>query len=281
MIDFETLRYLSNGKAVADAPCPLCSAGCKTPSNRTRKVLRIWDDGGDFITYTCARCGVFGFAKPEGARHSASRPRLQPKTEPAPDKSVTAHFLWSHRKPIPGSVAERYMRKARGYHGSLPRTLGFLPARGNHAPAMIAAFGVPDEPEPGRLVINDDAVTGIHLTKLRPDGSGKANVDPNKIMLGRSVGQPIVLAPANDLLGLVITEGIEDALTAHEVSGRGAWAAGSAGRLPALADAVPSYVDCVTVIVDDDGAGNTGSGKLIRKLLARGFDVRVEAGGAS
>ena len=47
-------------------------------------------------------------------------------------------------------------------------------------------------------------------------------------MIGRSSGSPIVLAPANDLLGLVISEGIEDALSLHEASGCGAWAAGSA-----------------------------------------------------
>jgi hypothetical protein len=94
-------------------------------------------------------------------------------------------------------------------------------------------------------------------------------------MLGPSMGQPIVLAPCNDLLSLVITEGIEDALTAHMVSGRGAWAAGSAGRLPALGDVVPSYVQSITVLMDDDEAGIKHSKELIRKLLDRGFEVRV------
>jgi hypothetical protein len=94
-------------------------------------------------------------------------------------------------------------------------------------------------------------------------------------MLGPSMGQPIVLAPCNDLLGLVITEGIEDALTAHLASGRGAWAAGSAGRLPALGDVVPSYVESVIVVVDDDDAGKSNAKQLIRKLFDRGFEVRV------
>jgi hypothetical protein len=50
-------------------------------------------------------------------------------------------------------------------------------------------------------------------------------------MLGRSVGQPIVLAPVNDLGGLLIAEGIETTLACH-ASGLGLWAAGSASRLP-------------------------------------------------
>jgi hypothetical protein len=90
----------------------------------------------------------------------------------------------------------------------LPATLGFLPARGVHAPAMIAAFGLPSEPEPGQLAIADDAVCGVHITRLAPNGLGKACTDADKIMIGMSVGSPIVLGPPNDLLGLAITEGI-------------------------------------------------------------------------
>jgi hypothetical protein len=45
------------------------------------------------------------------------------------------------------------------------------------------------------------------------------------------LASPIVLAPPNDLLGSSITEGIEDALTMHEATGLGTWAAGSAARL--------------------------------------------------
>jgi hypothetical protein len=121
------------------------------------------------------------------------------------------------------------------------------------------------------------------MTRLLPDGSGKDGTEENeaKIMLGPSAGQPIVLAPCNDIFGLVIAEGIEDALSAHAASGRGAWAAGSAGRLPKLADVVPTYIECVTILVDDDETGKKHSHQLITKLVARGFEVRVEARGPS
>ena len=65
----------------------------------------------------------------------------------------------------------------RGLKGPFPETLGFLPAHGRHKPAMIAAFGIPQEPEPGVLEIIPGAVTGIHLTRLLPDGSGKDESD--------------------------------------------------------------------------------------------------------
>jgi hypothetical protein len=281
MIDYLTLEDLSRGAAVADVPCLLCSPNCKTPSNRTRKVLRIWDSGEDFITYACARCGESGYAKPDGAKRSATLPTPKPiQAERAQDKSQTARFLWSKHKPIEGSIAERYLRDARGYHGPLPSTLGFLPARGEHPPAMIAAFGIPAEPEPGRLLVNDAAITGIHLTRLKADGSSKAGTEKDKIMIGPSMGQPVVVAAVNDLGGLLIAEGIENALACH-ASGLGLWAAGSASRLPAIADKIPAYVEAVTVVADtdDSGAGIKFSEQLGRALLKRGLDVFLETGG--
>jgi hypothetical protein len=84
----------------------------------------------------------------------------------------------------------------------------------------MAAFGMPIEPEPGVLAIADNAVMAVQLVKLRPDGSGKADIKPNKIIIGQgALGSPIVLAPPNDLLGLAITEGIDDALSIHEATG--------------------------------------------------------------
>jgi hypothetical protein len=91
------------------------------------------------------------------------------------DRLGLARWLWAKRKPISGSIAETYLRSARSYGGRLPETLGFLPGRGDHPPAMIAAFGMAIEPdEPGKLAIGVDAVKGVHLTRLLPDGSGKA-----------------------------------------------------------------------------------------------------------
>jgi hypothetical protein len=141
---------------------------------------------------------------------------------------------------------------------------------------MIAAFGVPVEWEPGALTITDDAVFGVHLTLLKPDGSDKVEVRPNKLMIGRPLGRPIVIAPPNDLLGLAITEGIEDALTAHIATGLGAWAAGSAGSIPALADVIPSYIDCITIYAHADPAGQRGATDLAERLHQRGFEVFIE-----
>lgn len=190
------------------------------------------------------------------------------------DRVGLARRLWRMRRPIEGTPAERYLREARGYAEPLPATLRYLPGRGKHPPAMIAAYGMPSEPEPSMLAIAARDVRAVHLTRLAPaDG-------PRKITIASPIGSPIVLAPANDLLGLAICEGIEDALSVHQATGLGAWAGGAAGFLPALADAVPEWIDCVTVCADADKAGRKGAAALAAALRERGFDVETrELGG--
>ena len=86
-----------------------------------------------------------------------------------------------------------------------------------------------------------------------------------------AVGTPIVLAPPNDLLGLAITEGIENALSLYEATGLGCWASGGAGRLPPLAAAVPRWIDTVTVWGDPEPVGRHNARALADAIQARGI----------
>jgi hypothetical protein len=181
-----------------------------------------------------------------------------------------ARWLWARRQPL----NHRYLRQARGLRGPFPATLGYLPAQGRYPPAMIAAFGLVSEPEAGRIAIAECDVMAVHLTKLKADDSDKADTKPNKIMIGRPTGSPITLAPPNDLLGLCMSEGIEDALSAHEAMGLGAWAAGSASLMPSLADAVPDYVEFVAILAHHDPDGVKFANALHTRLDAR--DIKSE-----
>lgn len=184
--------------------------------------------------------------------------------------------LWRRRRPVEGSPVEVYLREVRAYGGPFPPTIGYLPPmRSGHHPAMIAAFGLPDEFEPGALAIRDDAVRGIHLTLLLPDGSGKAATSPNRLMVGSSFGWPIVLSPPNDLLGLFVAEGIESGLSLAEATRSGVWVAGSANRMPALGDRVPDYIDTVTVPAEADRAGRENAGRLFERLTGRNIHCEV------
>jgi hypothetical protein len=269
-----------------DVPCPLCGPFKRTTRGQRKPVLRVWRAEEGFATFHCARCDESGFVHdrdgvpPDPEKIAAARAQAVERDRVLKAERLSlAHWLWTKRRPIAGSVAETYLRSARGYGGPLPATLGFLPARGEHPPAMIAAFGIAEECDPGVLRIADAAVTGVHLTRLLPDGSRKAvfeDPDENaKIMIGFSAGSPIVLAPPNDLLGLAVTEGIEDALSVHEATGLGIWAAGSSARMPPLATALPRWIDCVTVVADDDRDGRRFATELAEQIRTRAIGVRL------
>ena len=287
MIGLDIIDQLTGRRlGTFDVPCPLCGPLKRSMRGQRKLVLRIWRIDPGFATFSCARCGERGHARDRNSAPPDPVKVAKARAEAAQrDRTLKAErlskalWLWSNGKPIIGSIAERYLGDARGYGGSLPATLGFLPARGEHPPAMIAAFGLAHEVEPGVIAIADTAVTGVHLTRLKPDGSGKATFeDPDenaKIMVGHSAGSPIILAAPNDLLGLAITEGIEDGLSVHEDTGLGVWAAGTASRMPALAPVVPFYIDCTTVVGDDDRDGRRFASDLADGIRARGMDARA------
>jgi hypothetical protein len=116
---------------------------------------------------------------------------------------------------------------------------------------------------------------------LMPDGSNKAGTGNDKIMIGNSSGWPIILAPPNDLLGVAITEGIENGLSVYAATGLGVWAAGSASRMPALANAIPEWIDCVTVVADDDADGRKFAAELAARMLSRNIEARLIVPGAA
>ena len=139
---------------------------------------------------------------------------------------------------------------------------------------MLAAFALVNEPEPG-IGGAPGGVEAVHLTLLKSDGSGKADAPKPKLMVGSPGALPIVIAPPNDLLALAISEGIEDALTAHQATGLGAWAAGAAGRMPGLARLIPRYIESVTLYAHvGDRAGRDGVQGLAEALDRRNRDNR-------
>jgi hypothetical protein len=204
----------------------------------------------------------------------------RPVGDSAADKIKKAQWLWCKRQPTKGTPAEKYLRNVRGYRGPIRETLGWLPPYQDFPGCLVAPFGLPDEPEPGRLAMRADAVTGLLLIYLKTDGT-KADIENSKQFRGQCKGTPVVLAPVNDLGGLLIAEGIEDALTGHEATGLGAWAAGCANFLPDLAARVPDYVEAVSIVQDDDAAGRKYSPLLAQQLIKRGIEVRlIDAGRA-
>jgi putative DNA primase/helicase len=291
-----------HGRVERVGPCPRCGGHDRFAININKQVwnCRGCRQGGDVISlvqflddsdFRNACAALIGERLETGTKVTQRDPELerrqreelkQDERERAEDLKAheaeqrsKALALWKRSIPATGTTAESYLRQWRNYRGPIPGTFRFLVANGSHPPAMIGAFGLADEPEPGILEIADDKITGIHITRLTADGR-KDVTGKTKIFLGPSSGSPLVLATHNDLLGLVITEGIEDALTVHQATGLGAWAAGAANRMPKLAAVVPDYVEVVTIYAHADDGGQRYARELAEALNARGIEVFVE-----
>ena len=123
------------------------------------------------------------------------------------------------------------------YHPRCPRGTDRLPA-------MIALMrdAVSNEP------------TGVHRTFLRSDGSGKADVSPAKMMLGRAAGSVVKLTPDEDVLaGLGLSEGLEDGIAILNMGWRPVWACMSAvgmSHFPVLRG-----IEALSLFRDADRAG--------------------------
>ena len=192
-------------------------------------------------------------------------------------------WLWDQSLPAKGTVVEHYLRWRGIEIDPLPALIRYLPAQPpKHPwPAMIAPFGMADEPEPGRLALHRRNIKGVHLTLLERTGNGKAPIakkDQRKTIGRGSLASPIALTPVTDGLGLLIGEGIETVLWGYQAAPMGAWAAGPADRMPALAAVVPNYVECVTIAMDADPAGERFATGLAERLATRGFEVRIPGG---
>ena len=284
-LDLNTINFLTKGNlGTHDIACPHCGPPRRSPVNRRRRVMRVWRLDLGFATYHCARCGESGYtgdrtaARPDAATIERARIEAAEREAASRVKRLSkAKGLWRKRKPITRTIAERYLREVRGIPCHLPATLAYLPpTKPEHSPALIAAYGVPTEPEPGLLIIPDFAVRAVQLVLLNEDGT-KADVTPNKITVGLASGLPIVLAPMNDLLGLTICEGPENALSVHASTGLGSWASGGASFLPKLADAVKGLTtlpECVTVFIDPDPGGDA----IVAMLDSQAETIEIASG---
>jgi hypothetical protein len=273
-----------------DFPCPICGA-TKAGASAKAKKLRIWIEKPDRADWHCVRCEYpnkgwiskgGGFVKGESdAVAEAARKEAERKVKAENDarRVVKAKELWAASEPAAGTVVERYLRDARKLDlDGIPPTIRFhTPTPAYPWPMMISALGIPDEPEPGVYELPLRRVQAVHLSFLRPDGSGRADTGdrPRTLMRGLVGGNPIALIPPNEGLGLLVGEGVETALSGYfKDAPIGVWAAGAATFLPKLAPAVPDWIECVTVAVDDDDAGRSGAATFMDALIARGIDVR-------
>ncbi|WP_428665040.1 DUF7146 domain-containing protein [Reyranella sp.] len=197
---------------------------------------------------------------PKDTPPTPAQRRSPPPGPTASPPSDSWRLIWRDAAPLPGTVAERYLRN-RGCEIPVGGDLRYL------APS-------PRYPWPTMVGLVTDFVTGtpmsLHFTALAIDGSGKAPIEkPKRLLAGhRKAGGVIRLTDDADVTTeLGIGEGIETSLAVAKALGpfRPMWCAIDAGNLAELP--VVAGIERLVVYADTDrsGTGQTAA----RKLAAR------------
>lgn len=256
------------------APCPVCQpekrqdqcAATLADGRDGRLLAHCKKSGCDFsaiISGWGLTSGHFTYTRPcatEVARRKAA------ERAEAEKRANQALHCWNAAQAIGGTPAERYLRDVRGVTADLPDTLRYLPdcwhgPAAQRLPAMVARVEGMDLP-------------AIHRTYLLPNGSGKAQVEPVKMMLGNCTGGHVEVARANG--PLVIAEGIETALAlASGLISRPAtiWAALSTSGMVGVH--LPEPPHRLTIATDGDDPGKVAGQKLAERAAALGWAVSM------
>jgi putative DNA primase/helicase len=177
--------------------------------------------------------------------------------------SAEALAIWDASVAAPGTLAETYLR-SRGLQLPPPNTLRFHAGLWHPSgvwPAMVAPV------TRGK----DGKTVAIHRTFLAIDGSGKAPVDPEKMMLGPCRAGSVRLGSSGDVL--MVGEGIETCLAAMQATGLAAWAALSTSGLRALE--LPREIRDVIVLADGDDPGEVAARDCALRWKREGRRVRI------
>lgn len=254
------------------APCPACQ-----PERRPDQGALSIKDGYKNLMATCHKSGCSFPSILAALRHlglvEGAAPRLDPAevqkrradaAARAKRNEEAAWRIWRDAVDIGGTPAETYLR-GRSITCALPESLRFHPAclhpNRKRFPAMI-----------GR--VDGAAGFAIHRTFLRPDGSGKADVDTQKAALGGIAGGHVVLSEAQG--PLVVCEGGETGLSLASGLLPGPatiWAALSTSGLSSLN--LPPKPGKLIIATDGDQAGHDAGRKLAERAKARGWEVRL------
>lgn len=255
---------------------------------RNRGSLSVVTEGQDQGQFFDHEAGVGGDAldlvchlracdRREAWRWSMDWLGAAPPPLPAPVPTVRAQRLqdqelpraiWAEATALPGTPAEIYLH-TRGLTLQSRAPLRFHPAcprSGERYPAMIALMTDPKTNQP----------VGIHRTFIEADGSGKAAIEPAKMMLGNA--GIVRLVPDEEVsLGFGIAEGIENALAVMQMTGwRPVWAAGSAGGIAKFP--VLRGIEAITIFADadDKGAGLRAAHECAGRWYAEGREAIIQ-----
>lgn len=232
------------------------------------------ESGGDLISLYAAMKGIGqGDALQElsgTAPHTIpQQPSVTAKMNTEPDDAAKISYaldIWTQGQDMEQTPAASYLNS---------RNLSYTPDMPlKYHPAC------PKEQErhPAMLALITDAGTnkpcGVHRTFIKPDGAGKADFKPNKMMLGRAGNAVIRLTQGEDVThGLGIVEGIENGLAILGIGWAPIWVALSSGGITNFS--VLPGIESLTIFADHDKAGQDAAQKCARRWTQAGREVTI------
>ena len=214
----------------------------------------------------------------ERTARTPNPPRKPPESRsepiPGPDDAETARRkvarrVWEATEPLPGTIAEAYLRHVRGVgHVAGAEALRFHPALSHpYAPGRFPCLvaGVQD--------VHGD-FRGVQRIYLDREGAPrKASVEPVRASLGSLAGGAVRLAEPEHGRPLLVGEGIESTAAAMLLLDVPGWAALGTSGLRSIE--LPEYVIDVVIAADRDAAGLRAAAALARRLEAEGRNVEI------
>lgn len=206
-----------------------------------------------------------GDTEPERIATGAERrARRQAEERKQAQKTAWAQSIWNESQKAQNSPVVAYLA-GRGLN-TIPPTIRFHMGlkhkrSGLVFPAMVGAV----------IRWPSNKVVAVHRTYLRPDGSGKAPVEPPKMALAPVAGGAVRLAKHTDKLAL--TEGIETGLSVQKATGIPTWACLSTSGLKGVV--VPDDVPEILIFADGDYPGHIAANHAAERLTLAGHRVRL------
>jgi putative DNA primase/helicase len=255
-------------------PCPACGGRDRFSVNPTKQIFNCRGSvGGDVIglimhiegvSFMQAVEALSGEPPPSGKSKpltpeqiEAARSRRRATELVAAEREQNADRqerenkgaalrIWSQSKPLGFTLAETYLQ-SRGLGipdgAPWPSCLRFHPAlpypNAGNLPALVC-----------RVDDVEGELTAVWRIFLKPDGSGKADVENPKLGLGPAGGGAVRIGGASTRVG--VAEGVESAIGAWLLTGRKfpVWAALSTSGMSGIE--LPLQIEHVTVFPDGD-----------------------------
>lgn len=253
------------------APCPVC----QSEGRKGQNALTVADGNNGQLMLHCKKsaCAFLDILAAAGLRPgeytspdpvTVARREFETKAK-AQRRAAQAKQLWQEAQPITNTLAETYLR-ARGITCDLPATLRFHPEAwhgptARSYPALVAA-------------VQGAGLPAAHRTYLCAAGTGKAPIDPDKMMLGSVSGGAVRLCEGHSRL--VVAEGIESGLSllcGLLDAPATVWAGLSTSGIRGLK--LPAQAGQLTIAVDGDIPGRAAGHALAERAHAIGWRVSI------